>query len=219
MTRWSARHDACRAVNESKEVIFKSLDKIASDCDERHSTRNEARTISEKLSSLETTIMAALWGSILERFNKVNVKLQYEITELGKIVAYYDSLCGFLQKVRNNFDDLERSANEKCRKEYMANIRRKRKVPTKFGEYGGPSSDDQFTGSENFRVNTFNAYWTPYTLKIRNASVNILIFTIGLILLKLSKVLRHLISPNVQENYRVHIMKILSLLLWTSVYM
>ncbi|CAH1111566.1 unnamed protein product [Psylliodes chrysocephalus] len=38
----------------------------------------------------------------------------------------------------------------------MANNRRKRKVPTKFGEYGGPSSDDQFTGSENLRVNTFN---------------------------------------------------------------
>ncbi|CAH1111754.1 unnamed protein product [Psylliodes chrysocephalus] len=157
-SRWSARHDACRAVDESKEGIFKSLDEIASDYDERHSTKNEARTINKKLSSLETTIMAALWSSTLERFNnnKVNVKLQYETTELGKIVAYYDSLCGFLQEVRNNFDDLERSANEKCRKEYMANNRCKTKVPTKFGEYGGPSSDNQFTGSENFRVNTFN---------------------------------------------------------------
>lgn len=106
-TRWSARHDACRAVNESREGILKSLDEIASDCDERPSTRNEARAINEKLSSLETTIMAALWGSILERFNKVNVKLQYETTDLGKIVAYYDSLCGFLLEVRNNFDDLE----------------------------------------------------------------------------------------------------------------
>ncbi|CAH1104866.1 unnamed protein product [Psylliodes chrysocephalus] len=126
-TRWSARDDACRAVNESREGILKSLDEIASDCDERHSTRNEARIINEKLSSLETTIMAALLGLILERCNKVNVKLQYEITELGKIVAYYDSLCGFLQEVRINFDDLERSAKEKCRREYMADNRRKRK--------------------------------------------------------------------------------------------
>lgn len=38
----------------------------------------------------------------------------------------------------------------------MADNRRKRKLPTKFGEHGGPSSDVQFTGSENFRVNTFN---------------------------------------------------------------
>lgn len=155
-TRWSARYDACRAVNESREGILKSLDEISSDCDERPSTRNEARTISQKLSSLETTIMALLWGSILERFNKVNVKLQYETTEFGKIVAYYNSLCGFLQEVRNQFDDLERSAKEKCRKEYLADNRRKRKLPTKFGEYGGPSSDVQLTGSENFRVNTFN---------------------------------------------------------------
>ncbi|CAH1111750.1 unnamed protein product [Psylliodes chrysocephalus] len=97
-TRWSARHNTCRAVNESREVILKSLDEITSDCDERHSTRNEARIINKKRSSLETTIMAAQWDSILERFNKVNVKLQYETTELGKIVAYYDSLCSFLQE-------------------------------------------------------------------------------------------------------------------------
>jgi hypothetical protein len=28
--------------------------------------------------------MAILWGKILERFNKVNKKLQYEMTELGE---------------------------------------------------------------------------------------------------------------------------------------
>ncbi|CAH1114627.1 unnamed protein product [Psylliodes chrysocephalus] len=47
-TLWFARHNACRAVNESREEILKSLDEIASDCDERHSTRNEDRTINEK---------------------------------------------------------------------------------------------------------------------------------------------------------------------------
>lgn len=155
-TRWSARHDACRAVAENREGILESLNEISNNIEEKPSTRNEASALKEKFDSLETTLMSIIWSKILERFDKVNVKLQYETTELGKIITYYESLCGFLQELRETFNSLESEAKGKCRKEYAADSGRKRKKSTKLDDYSGQRSDIEFTGSDNFRVNTFN---------------------------------------------------------------
>ncbi|KAG8177468.1 hypothetical protein JTE90_008652 [Oedothorax gibbosus] len=79
-TRWSTRYD--RVVRENTEGILESLNEISINCDEKPSTRNEANALRKKLNSMETTFMSILWSTILERFNKVNLKLQYETIEL-----------------------------------------------------------------------------------------------------------------------------------------
>ncbi|KAL1447997.1 hypothetical protein WDU94_012375 [Cyamophila willieti] len=155
-TRWSARHDACRVVSDNFQGIVDSLDEIANSISEKPATRNGARALKEKMSSLETTFMSIMWSKILERFDKVNHKLQYETMEISKVINYYESLCDYIQELRNNFHELENLAKSKCEREYSADSRRKRKIPTQFVEYGESNSAVTFTGSENFRVSTFN---------------------------------------------------------------
>ncbi|KAG8196565.1 hypothetical protein JTE90_003578 [Oedothorax gibbosus] len=48
-TRWSARHDACRVVSENTEGISESLNEISTNCDEKPSTRNEAKCFEKKV--------------------------------------------------------------------------------------------------------------------------------------------------------------------------
>lgn len=93
---------------------MESLNEIANDNDERLLTRNEANALKEKLSSLETTFMAILWY----------------FTELGKIIIYYEFLCGFLQEVRKNCNCIHSAARDKCKKEHVADFRWKRNFPT-----------------------------------------------------------------------------------------
>ena len=58
-TRWSARHDACRVVNENRGGNLEILNEFANSTAERPSTRS---VLKEKLGSIEITFMAVLWG-------------------------------------------------------------------------------------------------------------------------------------------------------------
>ncbi|XP_065663081.1 zinc finger MYM-type protein 1-like [Hydra vulgaris] len=81
-TRWSARSDA----NDKKE---KSI------------TRSEANGLYLKLDSLETAVMATLWGDILEKFNKTSKQLQSVEIDLETVVSLYESLIRYVLDLRN----------------------------------------------------------------------------------------------------------------------
>ena len=52
-TRWSARHDAIKAIIKSEGAIKDALEELASDEEQTQTTRHEAGSISEKIDSLE----------------------------------------------------------------------------------------------------------------------------------------------------------------------
>nr|XP_047122894.1 zinc finger MYM-type protein 1-like [Hydra vulgaris] len=82
-TRWSARSDA-------------------NDKTEKSITRSEANGLYLKLDSLETAIMATLWGDILERFNKTSKQLQSVEIDLETVVSLYESLIRYVLDLRNS---------------------------------------------------------------------------------------------------------------------
>src|SRR5690606_32000767 len=71
-TRWSARHDACRALNEYWFAVFDCLQSLDSDETQKAGTRLEPRGLLSKLRRLETAFMAQFWGTILMRLNQIS---------------------------------------------------------------------------------------------------------------------------------------------------
>nr|XP_047144727.1 zinc finger MYM-type protein 1-like [Hydra vulgaris] len=111
-TRWSARSDA-------------------NDKTEKSITRSEANGLYLKLDSLETAIMATLWGDILERFNKTSKQLQSVEIDLETVVSLYESLIRYVLDLRkkecntivnsNLFSSLLKSI-ERCSRMLFVNI-------------------------------------------------------------------------------------------------
>lgn len=152
-TRWSARHDACRVLQEDWAGIMKTLNEMANDVNEKAATRHDARALKEKLMSLETCFMTIIWGQILDTFNKVNKKLQSPNTDLGQVKLHYSSLSEFISNLRNEFDHLENLAKEKSEvTEYRFDNQRQRKRKLFHGE--SREGEVSLTGRENFRNNT-----------------------------------------------------------------
>nr|XP_047141435.1 zinc finger MYM-type protein 1-like [Hydra vulgaris] len=65
---------------------------LVDDKTEKSITRSETNGLYLKLDSLETAIMATLWGDILERFNKTSKQLQSVEIGLETVVSLYESL-------------------------------------------------------------------------------------------------------------------------------
>ncbi|XP_025192614.1 uncharacterized protein LOC112592676 [Melanaphis sacchari] len=66
--------DACKSLNSSWNEIRNALISITNNLTEKATTINEARSILNKLDSLETAFMTVLWGCLLDRLNKAKYK-------------------------------------------------------------------------------------------------------------------------------------------------
>lgn len=75
-TRWSARAEACEALNAGYNNYIVALQDLYEDETQQPKTRVEADGLLKKFGLLETGIMPIAWNTIMERFNKVNKKLQ-----------------------------------------------------------------------------------------------------------------------------------------------
>ena len=100
-TRWSARHDACYALEKEWSAIIDALEFIAENRDEKPTTRSEATGLQRKLQHLETAILVIVWNVILDRFNAASKKLQESQADLSSVVQIYSSLALFLQDMRD----------------------------------------------------------------------------------------------------------------------
>ncbi|XP_065680610.1 zinc finger MYM-type protein 1-like [Hydra vulgaris] len=112
-TRWSARSDASISLNKNWIEIINALSFIKDDKTEKSITRSEANGLYLKLDSLETAIMATLWGDILERFNKTSKQLQSVEIDLETVVSLYESLIRYVLDLRN--EKREEETNFKIR--------------------------------------------------------------------------------------------------------
>ncbi|KAE9542496.1 hypothetical protein AGLY_003357 [Aphis glycines] len=66
--------------------------KMLEDCNEKSIKRCEAKGLLIKLNSLETALMATLWGEIMERFDSTSKPLQLVNIDLATVVSLYKAL-------------------------------------------------------------------------------------------------------------------------------
>jgi hypothetical protein len=76
----------------------------------------EAKQLSEKLKSLEMTLMICFWNEILTKFQDVSKILQGENVDLDQTVNLYEMLESCLISLRNEeqFSTFESKANSMC---------------------------------------------------------------------------------------------------------
>ena len=68
-TRWRARADATRSVFAHYPETVKALTDICTDAKQTSDTRLQADGLIKQMEQLEAALMAAIWHTILERFN------------------------------------------------------------------------------------------------------------------------------------------------------
>ncbi|KAK4886171.1 hypothetical protein RN001_002442 [Aquatica leii] len=97
-TRWSARHDACYALEKEWSAIIDALEFIAESRDKKPTTRSEATELQRKLQHLETAVVVIVWNVILDHCVIVYPFRHCNTIEIYKLVLLYSphSLCNKL---------------------------------------------------------------------------------------------------------------------------
>ncbi|XP_060877870.1 zinc finger MYM-type protein 1-like [Metopolophium dirhodum] len=127
-TRWSSRDSACLSLNKNWSAVLATLTYIMDDNTENNITRNEAKGLMNKMSSLETAIMTVVWSFLLSQLNFTSNKLQNVNIDCLDVLQLYDSLIRLIEQTRENFDDFETEALAKAvRKDYKITTIREKK--------------------------------------------------------------------------------------------
>lgn len=155
-TRWSARDDACKSLNNNWKLIINALENLKNDKSQKPATRCEANGILQKLLSLETAFMSILWGHLLERFNLSSKRLQSVDMDLVKVAEIYQSLIFYVIDLRTDseYEHYKKLAIEKCGIEDFASTMKRTKKRKKFID-DGPATDG--SNAIDFKVTTYLA--------------------------------------------------------------
>lgn len=154
-TRWSARDDACRALKEDWDEVIEALTIISNDEQEKAATRSEASSFLRQLQRLETAFLSTLWGDLLSTFNASSKKLQSSEIDLLTVSVLYGSLSQYVHSIRTEFDIYENRALVKAEvTQYEDETKRKKRRKLQSDETR--EGEVEFTGRENFRINTYN---------------------------------------------------------------
>ncbi|KAF2893827.1 hypothetical protein ILUMI_12346 [Ignelater luminosus] len=113
-TRWSARAGAIRAIINGFNEIKSALQKLEEDVSQKRLIQIEARGLYDKMKSFEFCLMTVLWNKVLNRINATSKSLQEITDNLNIVCTLYESLIGFVQELRNDFDSIEEQAKEIC---------------------------------------------------------------------------------------------------------
>ncbi|XP_026476049.1 uncharacterized protein LOC113381313, partial [Ctenocephalides felis] len=137
-THWSARHDACYALEKEWSGTIIALKFIAENKYEKPTTRCQARGLLQKLQHLETAILVVVWNANLKRFNAASKKFQDSKSNLSSVSQMYSPLALFLQNMRDKqFSEFEEK-------------------PMHFlGQTSHKSMRVFLCGEENFRINIY----------------------------------------------------------------
>lgn len=102
-TRWSCRAEATKAFVDGYSEIKDALTSISRNKEQKDIVRNEATSLSKKMSNLETALFALFWNDVLERFNATNKMLQDPKMILESAVRALESLKLFVESKRDEF--------------------------------------------------------------------------------------------------------------------
>jgi len=132
-TRWSAREDACKAINQNWDSVKQSLCDISENINEKSITQNEARGLLRLMNRFEVTFMSLFWGDLLQRFNVVSKYLQSVNIDVCKVCDQYEALIKYVVNLRSDemFQHYEVLAMKKCSENcYETIYKRKKKDKT-----------------------------------------------------------------------------------------
>ncbi|XP_025409880.1 uncharacterized protein LOC112683189 [Sipha flava] len=74
-TRWSARDDACKALNQNWDNIKQSLCDILENINEKPNTHNEARGLLKLMNRFEVTFMSLFWDDMFTHYEKLALRM------------------------------------------------------------------------------------------------------------------------------------------------
>lgn len=83
-----------------------TLKKLRNDAVQKTECRLESECLVNKMDNLETG-MAAIWNTILQRFNAVSKALHYPKLDLNSVISIFDSLIYFVALHRDRFTFFE----------------------------------------------------------------------------------------------------------------
>ena len=112
-TRWSARHDAVRAVNKGYNENMSALEELLTNENLPRDSRLEAEGFLKKLQQLEVAILLEIWDTLLGRFQKTSLALQESGLPLNSAVNLLKSLLEFVKSQRSEFQYYEEKGMEK----------------------------------------------------------------------------------------------------------
>ena len=129
-TRWSARHDAIRAIIKSEGAIMDALEELASDEEQTPTTRHEAGSISEKIDSLKPAFMVLFWYDLLDRIHRTNLsrmndELREQNMDMSHIISDLKMANKNLEKEKSSlltaFKLLQNDYQQTCTKTIVEN--------------------------------------------------------------------------------------------------
>lgn len=87
-TCWSSIHSICKSIKIAFVGILATLEFLSTDSNQRNAITHEAKSIYNKIKSLEFVFLLVVWTPILEKFDKTSKNLQLVNIDL----SLYDSL-------------------------------------------------------------------------------------------------------------------------------
>ena len=156
-TRWSARFDAEKALYQGYSHILDVLNTISDSETEPGDVQCTANGLGRQMEQLEISFFTVSWYEILERFNSTSKLLQKEDIDLNTCVGLYQSLFGFVQNLRDEFDKYETDAIALCGNDaYIFEYARNRKRNVRLKDINDKSAPEvELSGREKFRTQDF----------------------------------------------------------------
>lgn len=106
-TRWSAKHDAIRALHSSLPTILIVLNSFLSESsNQKDESKATAKGLIKKLCQFDNIFMLVFWKNVLSKMNRANLALQSPNLTLCVVVKLYRSLISFLEDLRTQFDSV-----------------------------------------------------------------------------------------------------------------
>lgn len=156
-TRWSAREDACKSLNNNWDRVINALTEIKGNDKQKAQTRCEANGILKNLACFENVFMSIFWGDLLQRFNVVSKMLQSIDIDLNVVVELYESLIHYISDLRNErmFKIYEDQASKlrAVGSAYKLDIQRRKKRKISYDELR--QDEPYFCGRKHFLINTY----------------------------------------------------------------
>ena len=154
-TRWSARHNAVRALMLGYKEHMNLLEEISISDGIRAEVKAEARGLVSRFSELETAILLQLWNDVLDRVNNTSVALQKEGLPLNTAIHLLESLVSYIESLRDQYQRYETLGKELSgTTTYRKEMRRKRSIKRYFDEIEAPDSVERSPG-ESFRIDHY----------------------------------------------------------------
>ncbi|XP_075396922.1 zinc finger MYM-type protein 1-like [Tenrec ecaudatus] len=146
---------ATSAILESYTQILEALEDIVEDPAQKGNTRREAENLANKMQRLECVFMLVLWNNILQHFHWLSQALQDSEVNLKTCTHLYQSLTGYSQSLRQDFERFENTATQILPDTDYQAVRHRRRLSREGGKDAG-APEEALSARDQFHTVTYN---------------------------------------------------------------